>query len=351
MSSTKFEHSIPATADAPIRRKLKGPEKAAILFLCLGEKRGSELMKKLDGADIQKITHAVAGLGVVPAALVEEVMTEFSQSMENGGGVVGTLAIAEDMLRTFLPPEQAAEILKEIGGPLKERDLWSRLGGKSEIVIANYLANEHDQTAAVILSRLSTDAAAKVLPRLGPERMQAVVERMIRMKSVPNVTMQQIEESLKRDLMSVDFQPGAEEMQQRMADLFNKLEQDAFEALSTGLEQSLPNEFSKIREKMFTFDDLMRLDRQGLALVMRGLQGNVLPLALRGASKEVRDHFLESLPARARDMLTDEINTMGPVRGRDVRAAQAAITSRARDLAAEEVIRLPRAEDDDEMID
>ena len=117
MSSTKFEHSIPAAVDAPIRRKLKGPEKAAILFLCLGEKRGSELMKKLDGADIQKITHAVAGLGVVPAALVEEVMTEFSQSMENGGGVVGTLAIAEYLLRTFLPPEHAAEILKEFGFP------------------------------------------------------------------------------------------------------------------------------------------------------------------------------------------------------------------------------------------
>lgn len=351
MASTKFDQSTLAEADGLIGRKLKGPEKAAILFLCLGEKRGSELMQKLDDADIQKITHAVAGLGVVPAPLVEAVMDEFSESIQNGGGIVGTLAIAEDMLRTFLPPEQAAEILREIGGPLKERDLWSRLGGKSETVIANYLSNEHDQTVAVVLSKLSTDIAAKVLPRLGAARMQAVVERMIRMKSVSNTAMNQIEESLKRDLMSVDFQPGSEEMQQRMADLFNKLEQDAFQALSTGLEQSVPNEFGKIREKMFTFDDLMRLDHQSLALVMRGVQGNILPLALRGASKEVRDHFLESLPARSRDMLTDEINSMGPVRGRDVRIAQAAITSRARDLAAAEVIRLPRAEDDEEIID
>lgn len=350
MTSTTIEQSFLA-ADARAERRLKGPEKAAILFLCLGEKRGSELMKKLDDGDIHKITRAVAGLGIVPAPLVEEVMAEFFETVQNGGGVIGSFAIAENMLRTFLPADQAAAILKDIGGPLKERDLWSRLGGKNETVIANYLAGEHDQTAAVILSRLSTDVAAKVLPLLGAARMQAVVERMIQMKAVPTVAMQQIEETLQRDLMSAAVQPGTAEMQQRMADLFNKLEHDAFVTLSAGLEESLPKDFGSIREKMFTFDDLMKLDLQSLARVMRGLQGNILPLALRGASKEVRDQFLEALPARSRDMLLDEMNTMGPVRGRDVRAAQAAITSRARDLAAQEVIRLPRAEDEDEIID
>ncbi len=102
---------------------------------------------------------------------------------------------------------------------------------------------------------------------------------------------------------------------------------------------------------MFTFDDLMKLDLQSLARVMRGLQGNTLPLALRGASKEVRDQFLEALPVRSRDMLLDEMNMMGAVRGRDVRAAQAAIVDCARDLAAQEIIRLPGPDDEDEMIE
>ena len=332
-------------------RKLRGPEKAAILFLCLGEKRGSELMKKLDDNDIQKITRAVSGLGVVPAPMVEEVMSEFSESIANGGSVIGSLSIAENMLRSFLPPEQVTSILKEIRGPLQERDLWSRLGAMNEVVLANYLDGEHDQTAAVILSKLPTEIAAKALTRMTPARMQTIVERMITMKAVPAETMRQIEETLQQDLVATASQPGAAEMQQRMADLFNKLDRDTFEALSVSLEKRIPQDFGTIRQKMFTFDDLMKLDLQSLARVMRGLQGNTLPLALRGASKEIRDQFLEALPARSRDMLLDEMNTMGAVRGRDVRAAQAAIVDCARDLAAQEVIRLPTMEDEDELIE
>ena len=154
---------------------------------------------------------------------------------------------------------------------------------------------------------------------LGPEQMQDVVERMIRMKAMPADTMRQIEETLQRDLIATAGQPGATEMQQRMADLFNKLDRDTFETLSEKLEERVPQDFGTISQKMFTFDDLMKLDLQSLARVMRGLQGNTLPLALRGASKEVRDHFLEALPGRSRDMLLDEMNIMGPVRGREVR--------------------------------
>lgn len=349
MSSTTIELS----STPPLRngRKLRGAEKAAILFLCLGEQRGSELMKKLDDVDIQKITRAVSGLGVVPAPLVEEVMTEFSETMANGGSVVGSLTIAENMLRSFLPPEQVTAILKEIRGPLQERDLWSRLGAMNETVIADYLDGEHEQTAAAILSKLPTEIAAKALSRMAPERMQVVVERMIRMKAVPADMMRQIEETLHRDLVASTAQSGAVEMQQRMADLFNKLDRETFDSLSGVLEQRIPADFAVIRQKMFTFDDLMKLDLQSLARVMRGLQGDTLPLALRGASKEVRDQFLGALPARSRDMLLDEMNTMGAVRARDVRAAQSAIVDCARDLAAQEIIRLPMQEDEEELLD
>jgi flagellar motor switch protein FliG len=349
MSSSTIEY----TPNASLRsgRKLRGPEKAAILFLCLGEKRGSELMKKLDDNDIQKITRAVSGLGVVPAPLVEEVMTEFAESVANGGNIIGSLSIAENMLRSFLPPEQVASILKEIRGPLQERDLWSRLGSMNETVLADYLDGEHEQTAAVILAKLPTEIAAKALTRMSPDRMQAVVERMIRMKAVPADTMKQIEETLHRDLVSNAAQSGAAEMQQRMADLFNKLDRETFELLSERLEQRLPRDFNTIRQKMFTFEDLMKLDLQSLARVMRGLQGNTLPLALRGASKDVRDQFLGALPARSREMLLDEMNTMGAVKARDVRAAQTAIVDCARDLAAQEIIRLPVQEDEEDLID
>ncbi|MGY6695954.1 MAG: flagellar motor switch protein FliG [Roseinatronobacter sp.] len=350
MSTTTIE-TTSTPAPSRIGRRLRGPEKAAILFLCLGEERGSDLMKKLDDSDIQKITRAVSGLGVIPAPLVEEVMTEFTETVTNGAGVIGSLAIAENMLRSFLPAEQVDAILKDIRGPLQERDLWSRLGSMNERVIADYLEGEHDQTAAAILSKLPTEIGARTLSAMPTKRMHAVVERMIKMKAVPAETMRHIEETLQRDLVSASSQSGAVETHKRMADLFNKLDRDTFETLSANLEQRMPQEFSPIRQKMFTFDDLVKLDLQSLARVMRGLQGNTLPLALRGASEEMRDQFLAALPMRSRDMLLEELSIMGAVRGRDVRAAQAAIVECARDLAAQDIIRLPSAEDEEELFE
>ncbi|KGM46954.1 flagellar motor switch protein FliG [Pseudooceanicola atlanticus] len=330
------------------QRPLKGPEKAAILFLCLGEARGSSLMQQLSDEEIQVITRAMAGLGVIDAEKVEQVMLDFTEGVANGGGVVGSFSVAEDMLRSFLPEDQVDSILKDIRGPLKEKDLWARFSSLSENVIANYLKNEHDQTAAAILSNVKTDVAAKVLPLLGQEKMENVVERMIRMEAVPHHMMRQIEETLQTDIISAPAQPTTAELQQKMADLFNKLDMVAFQDLSETLEKRIPDTFGAIKNKMFVFDDLINLNPMDLARVMRGAPGNALPMALRGAKKEIRDHFLNALPGRSRDMLEEEMNTMGPVRGRDVREAQSGLVDYAKELADEEVIRLPLASDDDE---
>ncbi len=335
----------------PTTKKLTGPEKAAVLFLCLGEQRGSALMQKLEEEDIQKLTRAMSGLGSVPAEVADEVMEQFTDNLSNGGGVVGSMSMAEKMLRKFLPDEEVASIIERAQGAQQERDLWARFGALNETVIANYLKAEHAQTSAAILSRVTPDVAARVLPLLGEELMQEVVERMIRIEAVPSHVMRQIEETLRADIMASGSQPTANELQQRMANLFNRLDQDSFGKLSQSLEASMPDTFQKIKQKMFVFGDLIKLDAQALAQVMRNVPGNTLPLALRGASKELRDAFLDALPARSRDMLVEEMASMGPVRGSEVRAAQTQMVDTARELAENEVIALPMGDEEDELIE
>lgn len=335
--------------NAPRRRPISGPQKAAILFLCLGEKRGSSLMQQLDTEEIQHITRAMSGLGAISAEAVEEVMSGFSEEVTNGSGVHGSFTAAENLLRSLLPEDQVESILKDIRGPLKERDLWARFGSLNENVIANYLRNEHEQIVAAILGNVKTDVAAKVLPLFGKEKMQNVVERMIRMEAVPHHMMKQIEESLQADIINASAQPTKTELHQRMADLFNKLDRTEFDALSDGLEDRLPEVFGAIKQKMFTFEDLVKMDPRDLAKVMRGVAGNYLPTALRGASKEAREAFLQALPGRSRDMLVEEMETMGAVRRREVREAQAQLLDYARVLAEEDTIRLPINEEEDEM--
>ncbi|OWU83200.1 flagellar motor protein [Oceanicola sp. 22II-s10i] len=338
-----------STGGLPRVRKPTGAEKAAILFLCLGEKRGSQLMQKLDTEEIQKVTRAMSGLGAISAETVEMVLTGFTEEMANGGGVVGSFAVAESLLRSLLPENQVDGILKDIRGPLKEKDLWARFSGLSENVIANYLKNEHEQTIAVILSNVKNDVTAKVLPLLGTEKMENVIERMIKMESVPHHMMKQIEETLSADIVNASSQPTASEMHQKMADLFNKLDPNALEAVSPGLETRLNDTFNSIKQKMFTFEDLSRLTVMDLAKIMRGAPGNTLPVALRGASEETRAVFLNALPGRSRDMLEEEMETMGAVRRREVQEAQAFMLDYAKQLADEDQIKLPLGDDEDEL--
>ncbi|MBN9887115.1 flagellar motor switch protein FliG [Salipiger abyssi] len=350
VANLKRATSTGANAATARRRKLTGPQKAAILFLCLGEKRGSALLQQLDDIEIQQVTRAMSGLGSISSETVEQVLSDFVEDITNGGGVVGSFAVAENLLRSLLPGDQVEGILKDIRGPLKERDLWARFGALSENVIANYLKGEHEQTIAAILSNVKTDVAAKVLPILGPEKMQNVVERMIRMEAVPHHMMKQIEESLQSDIINAGAQPTTTEQHQRMADLFNKLDRNAFDAMAPALEESIPDTFDAIKAKMFTFEDLVKMDAMDLAKIMRGMPGNTLPTALRGASQAARDAFLNALPSRSRDMLQEEMDSMGPVRRREVSAAQSMMLDYARTLADEDQVRLPLSDDeDDEM--
>ncbi|MCE0503879.1 flagellar motor switch protein FliG [Roseivivax sp. GX 12232] len=327
---------------------LKGAEKAAVLFLCLGEDRGTALMKRLSDTEIRNLTHSMAGLGVIPAAAVEAVMREFGESVANGGSVVGSFSMAEAMLRKVLPEDQVGSILREIRGPLQERDLWARFSALNETSIANYLRSEHDQTAAAILSNLEANVAANVLPLLGEERMISIIERMVRMDAVPSHMMRQIEETLQKDIASVAAQPTVAERHKRLADLFNRLDNQLFEKLSPTLEDRMPEAFPEIRQRMFTFDDLIRLDATSLVRVMRTVEGNTLPIALKGAKDHVRDHFLSCLPTRSRDMLDEELQTMEQPKRKDTKNAQRALLDCARQLAAEDVIELPSPDDEAE---
>ncbi|WP_241559877.1 flagellar motor switch protein FliG [Solirhodobacter olei] len=331
-------------------RKLRGPEKAAVLFLCLGEERGAELMKRLDEFDIHEITRAISGLGTIPQPVIEGVINEFLETASHGGSVVGSMGMAEAMLMNFLPANRVSEIMDDIQGPLMGRNMWENFSKLDAQVIANAVKDEHDQTIAAILSKVRPEVSAKVLPLLGNERMMDVIERMIGIESVPRQVLQQIEETLQQEFMTASARSAGPDPTQRMADLFNKLDRTLFEEVSETLEARIPEAFGAIKQRMFIFDDLIKLDQQGLARVMRTAEGNTLPLALRGARKEVRDAFLGALPARSREMLLEEMSSMGPVRGRDVQAAQSALVDAALDLAAEEVIRLP-IDDDDVIIE
>ncbi|MFT6676407.1 MAG: flagellar motor switch protein FliG [Sulfitobacter sp.] len=329
-------------------RRMSGAQKSAILFLCLGEERGGALMQKLDVSEIRQITTAISTMGEVDASIVEEIMMEFDQKVGHIGGVVGSIEAARGLLKEFLPEERVAEILKEIDGNTTD-NVWRDLSDLDEKQLVEFLRKEHNQTVAVILSRIRADAAAKVLPLLGADRATDLIERIMEMETLPNDTIQNIENTLRDDVLAKAGRSAEARVEGQLVSIFNKLDEDMFGNLSRELEERQPDQFRAIKQKMFVFDDLMKFKDNTLGKIMREVGGNTLPLALRGAKKEVREHFLASLPSRSRGMLQEEMSSMGPVKSKDVKQAQSQLVEAALRLVADGTIDMP--DDGEDMME
>ena len=333
-------------------RRMSGAQKAAILFLCLGEERGGALMQQLDVAEIRQITMAISTMGEIDAVIVEEILEEFDEKIEHEGSVVGSIEAARGLLKEFLPEDRVAEILSEIDGNTAG-NVWKDLSELDEKQLVEFLRREHNQTVAVILTRIKAETAAKVMPLLGAERVPDIIERIMQMDNLPNDTILSIENTLREDVLAKAGRSGEARIQGQLVSIFNKLDEELFGTISKTLEKRQPDRFKAIQQQMFVFDDMMKFPENQLGKIMREVGGNTLPLALRGAKKEVREHFLGSLPARSRGMLQDEMSQMGPVKARDVKDAQAQLVEAAMRLMADGTVEMPETGEDmvDEMPD
>jgi flagellar motor switch protein FliG len=334
-----------STSDAHL-----GAQKTAIIFLCLGEERGSELMKMLEPHEITQITVSMSNMGEVTSSLVGNVMAEFTEMVGHDSGIYGSISAARSLLSKFLPEERVAKIFEEIDAG-DSRDLWQELTTVDHNVLANFLRREHAQTISVILSRLPAGTVAQILPLLGQEKSVAIVERMANMPELSASILVDIEESLRSELLSNQEQNAESEMENHLVSVFNKLEGEEFERIALELENSIPRKLKTIRQKMFVFEDLQKFSPNALALIMRDASREAVPLALRGAKKELREHFLSALPQRSRDMLSEEMKSMGPVKSKAVKSAQSELVDATLTLAKSGQIEIPSDDEEEDMID
>lgn len=333
------------TDDNPI---LSGIEKTAILVLCLqGEEgRGQKLLSMLSEDEVQQVVRAIVTLGTVPAAAVEKVIEEFIETMSNGAGVIGSAEEAKRMLAGLLPPDRIDDLLDEMRGPRNTRNIWEGFNALSEQTIADYLREEHSQTIAAIMSKIKPDVAARTIPLFGRERMVDISLRMMKINALPRHVLDAIEETVQADFLPSATRKGGQDVPQRMADIYNKMDASVFEDLSEELSKASPEEFDEIKKRMFTFDDLIRLDRNSLSRLIRNCDAAQLTLALRGVKKPVREAFLETLTQRARENVQAEMEAVPQVPLKEARRAQAEIIDMAMDLALQGQIRLPTSDDE-----
>lgn len=318
--------SVAAVAD------LSGPEKAAVVMLALGEEASQPLWRSFDEDELRDVTLAISTLGAVTAEVVEELLFEFVGRLSNAGPITGSLDSARRLLEGVLPPDKAAAILDDVKGPAG-KTMWEKLANVNERVLSGYLRNEHPQTIAVIMSRIAPEHAARVLAALPDLLAEEVINRLLTLGPVQKEALDQIEKTLRAEFISTLSRNQDRDPAEGVAAIFNHFERTVEKRCMEALERKNPSAAARIRTLMFVFDDLLRLDLKDMQTLLRRIDKASLSVALKGAGEETKAHFFKSMSERAGAILRDDMEILGPVRLRDIDAAQAKIVEAARALA------------------
>jgi flagellar motor switch protein FliG len=281
--------------------------------------------------------------------VVEDLLLEFVSGLSTSGALMGSFEQTQRLLSAFLPPEKVDALMEEIRGPAG-RTMWDKLGNVNEAVLANYLKNEYPQTVAVVMSKIKSDHAARVLTCLPEDFALECVQRMLRMEPVQREILDKIEQTLRVEFMSNLARTSKRDSHELMADIFNNFDRQTEGRFIAALEERNRESAERIRALMFVFEDLSKLDPGGVQTLLRAVEKDQLGLALKGASDTLREMFFSNMSERASKIMREDMDSMGPVRLRDVDQAQMAMVQVAKDLAAKGEIMLAGAGGDEELI-
>jgi flagellar motor switch protein FliG len=328
--------------------RLTGPEKAAVVLLALGEDHGV-IWRTLDEEEIKEVSQAMAGLGNISADAVEALLIEFVSGMSGAGAIMGSFEQTQKLLASFMPTDKVDNLMEEIRGPAG-RTMWDKLANVNESVLASYLKNEYPQTVAVVLSKIKPEHAARVLSALPEEFALECVMRMLRMEPVQREILDKIEQTLRTEFMSNLARTSKRDSHEIMAEIFNSFDRQTESRFIAALEERDRASAERIHALMFVFEDLSKLDPGGVQTLLRAVEKDQLALALKGASDALREMFFSNMSERASKIMREDMESMGPVRLKDVDAAQTAMVQAAKDLATKGEIILAGASGDDELV-
>jgi len=328
---------------------ISGQQKAAILMLSLDEEKSSAIFSKMDDEEIKELSVIMASLGKVSSEVVERIMEEFMEKSSSTGNLIGSYESTERLLAKSMDKDRVSSIMEEIRGPAG-RTMWDKLGNVNEHVLANYLKNEYPQTIAVILSKIKAEHAAKVVALLPENFAMEIIMRMLRMDSVQKEVLDGLEKTLRKEFMSNLSKSTRRDSHELIAEIFNSLDRNTEGRFMEALEERNREAADRIKSLMFTFEDLVRIDAQGIQILLRNVDKDKLAIALKGASENIKELFFSNMSTRAGKILKEDMEAMGPVRLREVEEAQQYVVGTAKDLAAANEIVISEGKESDELV-
>ena len=331
-------------------------EKVAILLLSLDEELAGKVMKNFSPSEIERIGKQMSQLNSVSLEDVNNVAKEFCTLARQKGGV---LPVHGDTLRKLIikaaGEEKAHDILASIARTVGnetpyDNPLIQKLQEIDPQILIDFTRTEHPQTIALILSYVGTEQAVGILEGLSPEMQSDIVKRMSTLKSVPHEFVEDIAKTLEKEIIVggiSDLQPGGVAM---VAEILNRMNRNTENTIMKSLDDTVPEIAAEIRKKMFSFEDILKMDNKSIQELLREVTTEDLGRALKIVDDEMRGVIFRNMSKRGAEMLKEDIEMMPPIRLSEIEKSQRIILDATRKLEAEGKIVLMRGEGGDQFV-
>ena len=301
---------------------LPGPLKVAILIKSVGEEVSHKILKVMNENEKELVRKHMSQLGEVSPDLVEKVAKSFTEKAEN---------------KKSLLLDDRSESNEQENKKTGESELGSSnlavLRSMEPDNLAKTIKNEYPQTIAIILAHLDPGMASDVLSKLPDEIKADVAIRIARLKKVVSGMVEEIDLTFSEVVTNTDSSKTEETGGvSHLADILNQIDSDSSDLILNEMEERDPDLASQTKQGMFVFDDLMLVDDKGLQKLLRSVETRDLAVALKGATDQVKEKIFKNMSERAGEMVSDEIESLGSVRMKDVETAQQMITKIIQDL-------------------
>lgn len=311
---------------------LTGPEKVAVLLLTLGEEASKRAFAEMDDHEVQKVAAMMIKHQKIPREIADQVVQEFGALIETDEGIFHAGTSYVSRLVEEAVGLDRADLINRLFEQ-EEQVRFSALLNLQPEVIAKLIRDEHPQTLALILGHLPARLSGQVLKALPSAIQGDVVYRLAILDRPDAEVLDEVEAEIKQAVrnatsLSVDSLGGADVASSVLQNVGKEVSERVLDEL-TEADEDLA---TRINDLLFTFEDLVKLERDAIQAILREVKTDDLVIALKGASEDVREVIFNNLSSRAAAMLADDLENMPPVRVQDVMEMQKTIVTIVRRL-------------------
>ncbi len=322
--------------------KLSRQQKLAILLISIGPDAAAEVLKQFSDAEVELLCREMSAFSLVSAQIQRQALDEFSAVIGSSlSSALGGLNYAQRTLEIAKGDYKASSIINRVGPAGTSVDVVKDIGEMEGRQIFNLIKSEQPQTIAFVLSYLDPPKAAEIFSLLSPDMREEVIERLGTIESTSLELVSKIVRSLGKHfdtkVRPTFHRSGGVRV---VAELLNGIDKEMSKGLLVRLEERNAGLGAQVRKKMFSFEDLSRLQDSDLQRVLREVDAASLAVAMKSATEPLRERIFAAISKRAAESLREEIALLGPVKLKDVEVAQDGVIQVVRRLEEEGQISL-----------